>query len=293
MDICKYCKKYNIHGIIERLCLLLYHIKTFFLALLFVIFKERLLLNIFVVIIFLVSYNFWHLHSKNLVDGALLAIIITANLERSANLYKENILWDGKWDIFYCEKRNFEHKRGVYISLYTELSHIIAMISNERKELHWGKIITFKDFHKIVTEIWGYTIPINIEPDFNKLDVDIAYNRFTHFCHSFKNIDNSILSLQTLLNHLNTYCPNFNVKSTVAILLHELYNTKRYVMDLNQFISESSVYDDENKWIRRLSLLRNNQEINTGALDNNINNIIISLYIVYEAINEDFNIEKS
>ena len=292
MNICKYCKRWGIHKNMTRLVLLLKHIGFFIVALLNVVFKERLLLNIVVLLIFIGTKEYYPLN-KELIYGALFAILITANLERSANRYKENIIWDGDWEIWNWENRNFEHKKGVYISLCSELTNIMTMISNDfRIVFQQGTIFTLQQFEKIVVNNWGYTLPIEIRPDFNTLNETTAFERFNRFRNSFANIEDVIFSIQGLLNHINSYCPDFNVKSTVAILLQELYNTKRFVNELNGFIAKSSPNDDSLKWHIRLSLFRDNKRINTGALDNNINNLVISLYTIYEAINCDLDFSK-
>lgn len=293
MDICKYCKKWGFCKNMTRLALLMKHIWFFIVALISVIFKERLLLNVLVILLFVLLQIFYpNGDSKNLIQGALLAIIITANLERSANHYKENILWDGDWEIWNWEKRNFEHKKGVYISLCTELSNIIAMISYNLKKYHDGPIFTSEDCRKVITQRLEYTLPIDIKPDFNRLDDQIAFERFERYRNAFRNVENTIFAIQGLLTHINAYCPDFNVKSTVAILVQELYNTKKYVFEVDKFIKASSVYDDALKWNLRLRLFRNNKNINTGTLENNVNNLVASIYEVYRAINKDLDFNK-
>lgn len=292
MDICKYCRKWGILTNMTRLALLLKHIGFFIAALLNVVFKERLLLNIVVLLIFIGVKEYYPLN-KELIYGALFAILITANLERSANRYKENILWDGDWEIWNWKNRNFEHKKGVYISLCTELTNIMTMISNDfRIVFRQGTIFTLQSFENIAINNWGYTLPIDISPDFNTLNETTAFARFVRFVNSFKNIENVIFSIQGLLTHINTYCPVFNVKSTVATLLQEMYNTKRFVVELQRFVNQSSPDDDALRWHMRLRYFSENIRINTGTLDNNINNLVACLYTVYEAINKDLDFNK-
>lgn len=295
VDICKFCKKFKIRTRIEQIWLILVHIIFFISALFQVFFVERLLLNLFIIgLIFLICFNIFNLSSNtnNIALGALFAIIITANIELAANNYKTNILWDGSWSIIDCENRNFEHKKGIYISLCGELTNVISMITQYfGKAFIFGRQTSLNDFNKVaeIYNLWQYK---NTEPDFEKLDEDIAYEEFIKYCNAFVNTQNIIIAIQNLQNHINQYCPDFSVRSSLALLLQEMFHTKYYLYELNDFIKTCSLSDNAIEWQARLSRLRNFSQINTGALQNNVRNLIINLYLVYKSINEDYNFNK-
>lgn len=293
-EICKYCKDLGVCNNITRSALLIKHIKFFIIALFKGFFKERLFLNILVIVLCVGIYFLnCPTNIKYLLFGALVSILITSNLEKSTDNYKKNIIWDGDWTIWDWKNKNFEHKKSIYFSLFSELTNIIIMISKDlNKTYKGGTVLTSKNVKNIITIDWGYQLPINIKPDFNKLEENDAYDKFTRYIYSFSNIENVILSIQGLLLHFNEYCPNFNVKSTIPLLLQELYRTRRILADLKKFVNESSVYDDARKWNKRLQQFRDISRINTGALENNVNNLVIDLYTVYEAATKDYNFEK-
>lgn len=294
-DICKICKKFKIKTCIEKISLIFIH-AVFFLGSLFkVFFIEHALLNLFTIgLIFLIQLNIFKLsdETNNIILGALFAIIITVNIELATINYKENLLWDGNWSILDFKNKNFEHKKGIYISLCGELTNVISMITQYfGKPFIFGRQTGLNDFDKIAEKynLWRYK---NTEPDFEKLDEQIAYKEFTKYCNAFANTQNIIIAIQNLQSHINQFCPNFSVKSSLALLLEEMFHTQYYLYELNDFLKTCSPNDDALAWKVRLSRLRNFSQINTGALENNIRNLVINLYLLYKSINEDFNFDK-
>ena len=98
--------------------------------------------------------------------------------------------------------------------------------------------------------------------------------------------------MQNIQTHLNSYCPKFNVKSTIGLLLNELFITSKNVQDLQVFIENSSPDDDAIMWQFRLRNLLEQKQINIDALNNNIRNLVIHLSLMYNDINNDYDFSK-
>lgn len=294
MNVCKYCKKYGVCSLMTKLGLIGKHIIFFIKALFCTLFRENFLLNITVVILYLVTqfYLAKYLDNIDLLYGAYLGILVTANLQLANDKYRKEILWDGDWRILNNEKFNFEHKRDVYICLCGELSDIISMIINYLGEPYRsGRVMSVSDFNK-VTEIYRLNSFEQWSPDFNYIDEIDSYGRFYAYVNSFSQINEVISSLQNIQTHLNSYCPKFNVKSSIALLLNELFITSSKVKDLKIFINNSSVNDDALKWHFRLRELLEQKQINIDALKNNVRNLVIHLSLIYNDINNDYDFEN-
>ena len=292
--VCKYCKKFKIVDTIYIICLIIKHIAFFIRAFLYTLIMENLILTAIVIILIILTKFILtkFLNDVDLLYGAYLGILITANLQMANDLYRKDISWDGDWKIFTSEKYNFEHKKGIYISLCGVLSDIVAMITNNFGEPYRsGRIITIKDY---TSEQKKYNLNRleNFIPNFNKIDEIGSYEAFTRYVKSFYKIDNVISSLQNIQNHLNIYCPSFNVKSTMALLLNELFVTLSYNQELSKFIKNTSVYDDADKWKNKLMELLSQKQINIDALNNNVKNLITCLSLIYKDINNDCNLKK-
>lgn len=293
MNICKYCKKYKIYDNMTRFGLCLKHLKFFIAALVLIIFKERLLLNIIVILIFAILYFSNLQTNKNLIYGALIAVLIIANFEASADLFKKNILWDGDWKIWNWENKNFEHKRGIYTSLCGEFSNVISMIVNFFEEPYrGGRITTSDEFHNTANNhnLWRFQ---NFHPNYNIIDEIHSYQDFVRYVQSFSRINKIIVSIQNLQTHINNYCPSFAVKSSIAILLNELFISSYIVSELKVFIKNSKVEDDSLRWQFRLRELLEQKMISPDIMNNNIKNLVISLSLLYEYINNDYNFRRN
>lgn len=243
MNVCKYCKKYKVHNFIAKLGLIIKHIVFFIKAVLETFFKENILLNITVIFFYLIT-NFYISNIKfidvKLLYGAYLGILVTMNLQFASEKYRKEILWDGDWKIIGHEKYNFEHKKDIYISLCGCLSDIIAMIINYFGEPYrHGRIISVIDFNNIARsyQLWRLE---QFHPNFNGIDELHSYEIFVRYIRVFEEIDSTIFSIQNIQTHLNSYCPNFNVKSTIGLLLNELFITSSKVKVLQMFVKNSS-----------------------------------------------------
>ena len=291
MNVCKYCKKYGVCSLMTKLGLIGKHIVFFIRALFCVFFGETLLLNIAVVILFLITSKF-NSNSNNLLYGAYLGILVTMNLQLAAEKYRKEILWDGDWKILGYRKYNFEHKKDIYISLCGCLSDIIAMIVNYFGEPYRdGRLMSVEHFNSTAQKynLWQLE---SFHPNFNHIDKIHSYNVFVNYIRFFEKIDETIFSIQNIQTHLNSYCPKFNVKSSIALLLNELFITSSKVKDLKIFIENSSVNDDALKWYFRLKELLEQKQINIDALNNNVRNLVIHLSLIYNDINNDYNFEN-
>ena len=137
------------------------HFVYFFKALIETIFLEKGLLNLIVLLLWFATYYFFKASETdlNLIYGAYLAILITANLQTTADRCRNFILWDGNWRIIKNEEYNFEHKKSIYISLFGELSNIISMIVNFfGVPYRDGRIMSVTDFDNIAEryDLWRF-----------------------------------------------------------------------------------------------------------------------------------------
>lgn len=295
MNICKYCNKYGVCKFMTKLGLICKHICFFIRAMLDVFFKERIILNITVIILFIITkiylVKFIGIHTS-LLYGTYLGILVSANLQVAADKYRKEILWDGDWKIIQNNEYNFEHKKDVYISLCGCLSDIIAMIVNYFNEPYrYGRIMSVNNFND-VSRIYRLRRFEEIHPNFDSIDEINSYQTFVQFVNSFLRVNEVIFSLQCIQTHLNIYCPSFNVKSTMGLLLNELFITSSKVKDLQIFIQNSSPADDALRWYFRLRELLEQKQINIDGLNNNIRNIIIHLSLLYNDINKDYDFDK-
>lgn len=294
IDICKICKRLKIYTNITRFMLILKHLIFFIRAFVQVVFKDRLFLNLLVLLMFfLINISKIQEPTSSFIYGALFSILVTANLESSANLYKKEIIWDGDSAIIEYEKYNFEHKKGIYISLCGCLSDIIAMIVNYFGEPYReGRLTSIKHFNDAAERYRLWRLEA-FQPNFNRIDELHSYNAFVHYVRVFRKIDVIILSMQNIQSHLNSYCPQLNVKCTMGLLLNELFISSSNIKDLQIFIEDSSPEDDNITWRIRLNELLEQRQINIDALNNNIRNLVIHLSLMYKDINNDYDFDKN
>lgn len=293
MNICKYCKKWKICSFMTILALILKHIVFFIKAVIEIVFKENILLNITVIILYIITALYLSKFiNVELLYGAYLGILITANLQLTAEKYRKEILWDGDWKILENDKYNFEHKKDIYICLCGCLSDIVGMIVNYNQEPYQdGRLMSVEHFDDAARRyrLWRFE---NFHPNFNSIDEINSYNTFERFVRAFRRINTIISSIQNLQTHINSYCPKFNVKSTIGLLLNELFISAKFVQDLQVFIENSSPDDDAIMWQVRLRILLEQRQINIDALNNNIRNLVIHLSLMYNDINNDFDFRK-
>lgn len=151
-----------------------------------------------------------------------------------------------------------------------------------------GRIISVIDFNNIARsyQLWRLE---QFHPNFNGIDELHSYEIFVRYIRVFEEIDSTIFSIQNIQTHLNSYCPNFNVKSTIGLLLNELFITSSKVKVLQMFVKNSSPNDDALTWHLRLRELLEQRQINIDILNNNIRNLVIHLSLMYNDINNDYN----
>ena len=296
MNVCKYCKKYGVCSIMTKLGLITKHIVFFIKALFSIFFKENLLLNTTVTILFFITIkinsSIGYLECINLLYGSYLGILVTMNLQLATEQYRKEIIWDGDWKIIEYEKYNFEHKKDIYICLSGCLSDIIAMIVNYFGEPYReGRLMSLEHFNNASRRYSLWRLE-QFHPDFNRIDELNSYNAFMDYVRVFRKIDAIIFAMQNIQTHLNSYCPQFNVKCTIGLLLNELFITSSNVKDLQIFIEESSPNDDAIIWKIRLKELLEQHQINIDALNNNVRNLVIQLSLMYNDINKDYDFSK-
>jgi len=234
------------------------------------------------------SLNFHYM-----VYGALLSIFLTLNILTAGEQYRKSIVWDGDINIINAEKQNFEFKKSVYYNLCKNLSIVISMIVTYFDRIYaWQVLLSKKDFDE-AKKHFSLNRFQNVKFDLSNIDVINSYNTFKKYVDSFYKINEVIVAIEIIQTQINDFCSSTNMKASIAFLINELLITSYNVSVLKDFLSESSVYDDEQIWRTRLWNLYTCKTVNTSIIKNNIRNIVNNLSVIYDDINNDYNFERN